>query len=364
MATPRVHVRDVFVTTDLDAAYRDAELRVDGRARQLPRGGGLGAPSPRHPLRRRRRARAGALRERAVAVAAGGTTNGPPRGARRAPRLWSAENPHLYRLVLEPLGPDGEVVEILGVRVGFREVEVRGQALLVNGRAVKLNAVNSHMHHPDTGRAMDVATMREDLVLMKRFGVNAVRTSHYPPNVEYLDLADELGVYVIDEAGTEAHATEFLSERPEWREAYVERGRKMVLRDRNHPSDRPVERGQRERLGGQHLRGHRRGEAARPEPPGLDVRRQQRLLPRERPARLRGRRGPALPDPLRARDPDRAGAGVGRPAAVLHGRVRGRDRQQPGRPRRVLGGDPRPPAHDRGRGVGLGEPGDPGDLAW
>ena len=128
------------------------------------------------------------------------------------------------------------MVETLGVRVGFREVEVRGQALLVNGRAVKLNAVNSHVHHPDTGRAMDVATMREDLVLMKRFGVNAVRTSHYPPNVEYLDLADELGVYVIDEAGTEAHATEFLSERPEWREAYVERGRKMVLRDRNHPS--------------------------------------------------------------------------------------------------------------------------------
>ena len=78
--------------------------------------------------------------------------------------------------------------------------------------------------------------MRRDLVLMKQFNVNAVRTSHYPPNVEYLDLADQLGVYVIDETNNEAHATTHLSELPEWRAQYVNRAARMVLRDRNHPS--------------------------------------------------------------------------------------------------------------------------------
>jgi beta-galactosidase len=236
MATPRVHVRDFFVTTDLDAAYRAAELRIEAEVENH-----LGEPVSGHRIRATLHDTGGApvqahFESDAVAVPAAGTTTVRLAAPVAAPRLWSAEKPHLYRLVLELLSPDGEVIEILGARVGFRKVEVRGQAFLVNGRPVKLNAMNSHVHHPDTGRAMDVATMRADLVLMKRFGVNAVRTSHYPPNVEYLDLADELGVYVIDEAGTEAHATEFLSERPEWREAYVDRGRKMVLRDRNHPS--------------------------------------------------------------------------------------------------------------------------------
>ena len=153
-----------------------------------------------------------------------------------SPQLWSAEEPNRYRLVLELVRPGGDVTEILGTVAGFRELMIRDQALFVNGRLVKLNGVNSHMHHPRSGRTMDVVTMREDLVLMKRFNINAVRTSHYPPNPEYLDLADALGVYVIDETGDEAHATEWLSERPEWRAAYLDRGRKLVLRDRNHPS--------------------------------------------------------------------------------------------------------------------------------
>jgi beta-galactosidase len=237
MATPPVHVRDLFVTTDLDDDYRDAELKVQAevshygaetaegyrvRATLYPDEGSTPFLGP--------------FESGGLAIPAGGTIDTSLSANVDSPRLWSAEHPHLYRLVLELMGPDGEVDEILGARVGFREMEIRGQAFFVNGRSVKLNAVNSHVHHPDTGRTMDVATMREDLVLMKRFNVNAVRTSHYPPNPEYLDLADALGVYVIDETGDEAHSTTFLSERPEWRAAYVDRGRKMVRRDRNHPS--------------------------------------------------------------------------------------------------------------------------------
>jgi beta-galactosidase len=237
MATPPVHVRDFFVITDLDTDYRDAGLRIsaevsnaldraaDGyrvRATLYPDGGGAPVIEP--------------FETGPLSIPAGGTASTELAATVAAPRLWSAERPDLYRLVLELIDGDGETVEVLGSAVGFREVEIRDQVLLVNGRPVKLNAVNSHMHHPATGRAMDVETMREDLVLMKRFNLNAVRTSHYPPNPEYLELADRLGVYVIDETGDEAHATEWLSERPEWRAAYVDRGRKLVLRDRNHPS--------------------------------------------------------------------------------------------------------------------------------
>jgi beta-galactosidase len=237
MATPPVHVRDFFVTTDLDADYRDAELRIaaavsnygeepaDGyriRATLFP-------SDDTAPV-------VESLESRTLSIPTSGAVTASLAVIVASPRLWSAEQPHLYRLVLELVGPGGDVVEVLGSVVGFRETEIRDQAFLVNGRPVKLNAVNSHVHHPRTGRTMDVATMRQDLVLMKQFNINAVRTSHYPPNPEYLDLADVLGVYVIDETGDEAHATTWLSERPEWREAYVDRGRKMVHRDRNHPS--------------------------------------------------------------------------------------------------------------------------------
>jgi beta-galactosidase len=237
MATPPVHVRDFFITTDLDANYRDAELRV---ATELSNYG--------DELANGYRIRAalypsddtvsfvGPFESSSLSIPAAGARADTFAVSIASPRLWSAEHPNLYRLVLELLAPDGEVIEVLGSSVGFREVEIRDQAFFVNGRLVKLNAVNSHVHHPTTGRTMDVATMREDLSLMKRFNVNAVRTSHYPPNPEYLDLADELGVYVIDETGDEAHATIWLSERPEWQAAYVDRGSKMVRRDRNHPS--------------------------------------------------------------------------------------------------------------------------------
>ncbi|NJK86767.1 MAG: hypothetical protein HC906_13140 [Bacteroidales bacterium] len=115
-------------------------------------------------------------------------------------------------------------------------MEVKNQALLVNGIPVKLNGVNSHMQHPELGHAMDIETMRKDFILMKQFNINCVRTSHYPPNIEYLNLADEMGIYIVDETGDESHATEYISEKPEWKAAYIERVNKMVLRDRNHPS--------------------------------------------------------------------------------------------------------------------------------
>jgi len=237
MATPQVHARDIYVTTDLDAAYTNAVLTVQTEIENYS-----DAPIQGYSLRahlldgKGKRVFRKPLRQDAIDVGAGQTVTVTLRADVAHPAKWSAEHPNLYTVGAELLDERGKVVEVLRTRTGFREVEVRDQAVYVNGMPIKFNGVNSHVHHPDTGRTMDVETMRRDLTLMKQFNINCVRTSHYPPNVEYLDLADELGMYIVDETGDEAHATIYLSERPEWRQAYIDRARRMVRRDRNHPS--------------------------------------------------------------------------------------------------------------------------------
>ena len=121
-------------------------------------------------------------------------------------RPWSAEVPHLYPLTVVLRSPAGAVVEQVDLRIGFRRVEIVGLDLLLNGRRVFIRGVNRHDFDRDTGRVISGESMRADLVLMKRFGFNAVRTSHYPNDPAFLDLCDELGLYVIDEADIEAHA--------------------------------------------------------------------------------------------------------------------------------------------------------------
>jgi len=155
----------------------------------------------------------------------------------RQPQLWSAEQPHLYRLVITLKDPKGKVVESTSTRVGFRSVEVRDRQLLINGRRVLINGVNRHDHHETKGKALDRDTMRLDALTMKRFNFNAVRCSHYPNDPYWLDICDEIGLYVVDEANLEAHA--FYHQAPydrRYAPSALERGARMVLRDKNHPS--------------------------------------------------------------------------------------------------------------------------------
>ncbi len=153
------------------------------------------------------------------------------------PQLWSAELPHLYRLVITLLDPRGRAVEASVLNVGFRSVEVRDRQLLVNGKPVFIQGVNRHDHHDTRGKALDRETLRLDAVTMKRFNVNAVRTSHYPNDPYWYDLCDELGFYVIDEANVESHAFYHqLCRDPRYASAFLERGVRMVERDKNHPS--------------------------------------------------------------------------------------------------------------------------------
>lgn len=149
---------------------------------------------------------------------------------------WNAEEPRLYEVVVKTLS------ESVNLRVGFRRISIESGVFLVNGVPIKLRGVNRHEHHPEFGRAVPEETMRAELALMKTHNINAIRTSHYPPQTKMLELADEWGFYVVDECDLETHGFGLLgwrqnpSDDPQWRAAYLDRAERMVQRDKNHPS--------------------------------------------------------------------------------------------------------------------------------
>ncbi|MGC0272984.1 glycoside hydrolase family 2 TIM barrel-domain containing protein [Pseudactinotalea sp. Z1739] len=149
---------------------------------------------------------------------------------------WSAESPQLYTATVTT------DAETLTLRIGFRSIEVKDAQVLVNGRPIRFKGVNRHEWHPDTGRTQSEEMMRTDIELMKRHHINAVRTAHYPPDPRFLDLCDEYGLWVIDECDLETHGFEQVgwvgnpSDDPRWTEAYLDRIRRTVERDKNHPS--------------------------------------------------------------------------------------------------------------------------------
>ena len=150
---------------------------------------------------------------------------------------WSAENPVLYTLALELVDPAGNVVQISSQKIGFRSVLIKGRDFLVNGQPVILYGVNRHDFNRFTGRALTRDDMRQDLLELKRWNFNAVRTSHYPNDAAFLDLCDELGFYVVGEANIESHAFyDSICNDPRYLGAFVERVGRMVERDIHHPS--------------------------------------------------------------------------------------------------------------------------------
>lgn len=151
---------------------------------------------------------------------------------------WSAEVPSLYTLHLALVDAEsGKVIEHTATRIGFSTVRMENGLLLFNGQPVKFKGVNRHDHDPDTGKFVSVERMRKEAALMKGHNFNAVRTSHYPNDPAWLDICDEVGLYVIDEANQEAHANySTLGHDPRWAKTFEERATRMVLRDRNHAS--------------------------------------------------------------------------------------------------------------------------------
>jgi len=154
---------------------------------------------------------------------------------------WSAEIPYLYTLYLTLKDKNGNVLEVVPQRVGFRSIEIKGSDFLVNGKRVFLKGVNRHEHNPTQGHTLTKEDMRKDMEMMKKLNVNAVRHSHYPPDPYWMDLCDEYGLYVVDEANIESHGryysleTTFANDRL-WRVPHLARITRMYERDKNHPS--------------------------------------------------------------------------------------------------------------------------------
>lgn len=240
-AEPKTRLRDYRVTASLaKPAYRDGRFELVAEV--------AGAPADLQVQARvldgerevlRAQGKPGADRKAVLA------------GAIPSVRPWSAETPNLYTLLVEVADAQGRLVSATSRRIGFRTVEVADGEVRVNGRRVMIKGVNRHEHDPYTWRVMSMETMHKDIELMKRANVNAVRASHYPNDPRWYDLADEYGLYIMDEADLESHgymemgdkspdaktrAAIQLGYKPHWRIAHLDRISRMVERDKNSPS--------------------------------------------------------------------------------------------------------------------------------
>ena len=231
-AEPKQTLRDVFVTTELINDYADAKLTVDAVIRDYADG----ANSVRFE--------AYLLDAEGNAVEIGKTEL--VTGAHcdnkvvfqkmiKAPHLWSSEKPYLYT-VLFKTECDGAAT-FKAIRIGFRQVEIKGEKILVNGKPLLIRGTNRHEFSPDTGWTVTREMREKDLILMKRANINSIRTSHYPNDPEFYDLCDEYGFWVMDECDLETHGVRrkgVPGDNPVWTAAVVDRMERMVLRDRNH----------------------------------------------------------------------------------------------------------------------------------
>lgn len=231
-AAPPLRLRDFAIQTDLDAAYQDAVLKIRVNIRNDGDNDAVGytlqarllSHQPINTSTHKVTVEAGTERTLEIAQAV------------HNPAKWSDEHPNLYTLLLTLQDPAGRVLQVERSRVGFRQVEIKGGQLCVNGKAIRIKGVNRHEHDPGTGHTISMASMSEDIRLMKQFNVNAVRTSHYPDDPRWYDLCDVYGMYVLDEANIESHGVwDRLAKDPGWQTAFLERVSGMVERDKNHP---------------------------------------------------------------------------------------------------------------------------------
>ncbi|MEJ5943741.1 glycoside hydrolase family 2 TIM barrel-domain containing protein [Pseudokineococcus basanitobsidens] len=236
-STPAVHLQDQTVRTDLDDELDDAVLRVSAEV------GAPGTPDTPAPASTRLRSTLYDAGDRAVGTQETDVDLTDGSGTADVampvddPALWTAETPTLYTLVHELLDARGRVVETTASRVGFREFGLVDGLMTLNGQKLDVKGVNRGEMDPDTGQALTVEQTRRDLLLMRQHGITAVRTSHYPASPALYDLADEIGMYVMDEADLESHDQRpFPGDSPDWYDAVLDRVRSVYERDKNHAS--------------------------------------------------------------------------------------------------------------------------------
>lgn len=233
-ATHDVRIKDFHFKTDLDAAYIDADFRVEveleaGQSNDHCRVEVLLQDGNKTLFQSDKLVEINDKTGKIIFTDR--VTN---------PLKWTAETPHLYNLCINLKDKNNTVLESTAVKVGFREVEIKGGQLLVNGKAIYLKGVNRHEHDEHTGHVINRQSMLQDIMLMKTHNINAVRTCHYPNDPLWYQLCDEYGLYLIDEANIESHGMGYgeksLAKDTIWQAAHLDRVQRMVQRDKNHPS--------------------------------------------------------------------------------------------------------------------------------
>lgn len=244
-AEPKLRIADFFYQTHLDAAYQDATLSIRPRLENL-----TGKEVPGYTLSAQLYDATGkTVLDTALHKSANDVINelyprldnvkfGMLEAKVKAPQKWSDEDPYLYTLVMTLKDAAGNITETKSTKVGFRNIEfAKNGKLLINGKVTYLYGMNRPDHHPTKGKALSREDILEDIKTLKRFNFNFVRLAHYPSDPYLLDLCDEYGMLVMDEANLETHGLGGkLSNDPMWTAAYLERSSRMAMRDKNHPS--------------------------------------------------------------------------------------------------------------------------------
>ena len=240
---PSVHLWDVAVESDMDSEYRDAVIQLRG---QIMNDGDKAAGPSSIRLTLRDPQGIPVTGFEVIAPVLDGLPAGvtkdflSPSAILHSPEKWSFDRPALYTAVIELIS-NGRAVETVAIRIGFRKIALIGGQFTLNGKPVKLRGVNRHDWHPVTGYVVDEASMREDIRRIKQANLNAVRASHYPNDPRFVEMCDEIGLMLLAEANIESHGLSYHKcvlpgDLPEWEACTVERMRRLVIRDRSHPS--------------------------------------------------------------------------------------------------------------------------------
>jgi len=232
--SPKLHIRDYFIKTDLDQQYKDATLLVETKVKNYA---DKAAVKQKINVTLYDGTKKIASKETILpAIPAGEEVTIETKLKVKNPRKWTAETPHLYTTVIKRVNA-GKDEEILSARTGFREIEIKGRQFLVNGVPIKLKGVNRHEHWPEVGHAITEEQMIRDLEVIKQGNCNHVRTCHYSDDPRWYELCDEYGIYVLAEANVECHGLRGrFDEEPTMKEAIIDRNTANVHNFKNHPS--------------------------------------------------------------------------------------------------------------------------------
>ena len=240
-SAPDVHVRDleIIATVDDPSAPNTGMVTVNAEVRAVAERSG--APTIEVSVINAAGEQVGSASAEAVSVEACQRANASVSLDIAAPALWSAEDPNLYTVVVTHLDDKGRPVEVIERKTGFRTIEIEDGILKINGNRIVFRGVNRHEHDPDDGHVVTEQDMIDDVILLKANNFNAIRTAHYPNLPRIYELADEFGLYVMDEANIETHGLYVfgqvdLATLPEWEDHHFDRVVRMVERDKNHPS--------------------------------------------------------------------------------------------------------------------------------